>query len=135
MIARFMFFYKPGVTRHARVLARTRPEPANTRLLDQTRTLNHLLENSSTTQNAGNKELTGDPTSLLDGGLNGNGNGAAAAVVGVSQGLEPSLNSDMNSSSLFLSPSQTARAISEADSKSLLVESVSGTDGHYNSKG
>jgi len=50
--------------------------------LHDPRPINHLLDNSNTIQNVGNIELTRDPTSLLDGGLNGNGDGAAAVVIG-----------------------------------------------------
>ena len=53
--------------RRARVPAARDHEPARTRLLHDPRPLNYLLDNPNTTQNAGNIELTGDPTSLLDG--------------------------------------------------------------------
>ena len=47
--------------RRSRVPAARDHEPANTRLLHDTRLLNYLLDNPNTTQNASNKELTGDP--------------------------------------------------------------------------
>lgn len=67
--------------RRARVPAVRDHEPTSTRLLHHLWPLEHLLDKPSMTQNPGNLELTGDLGVLRDGEQNGDGGGAAAAVV------------------------------------------------------